>query len=90
MAKDDVHGRSLPAHLVLAARQTEIKYLQSREVYSYSTDSDAWTIARKKPFKLKWIDTNKGVQHTFNVRCRLVCTEIRRKGTESIFSATPP
>ena len=53
VAEDDVHGGSLPAHLVLAARQTEIKYLQSRKVYSYSTDSDAWTTARKKPSKIE-------------------------------------
>ena len=59
-------------------------------MYSYATDTEAWTVTRKKPLKLKWIDSNKGDRHAFNFRSRLVCTEIRRKGTESIFSATPP
>ena len=89
-AEDDVHGGSLPAGLVRTARQKEIKYLKDRKVYSYATIGDAWRQTRKKPLKLKWIDTNKGDRRAFNVRSRLVCTEIRRKGTESIFSATPP
>ena len=90
IAEDDVHGGTLPAHLVLAARNKEINYLLGRKVYSYATDAEAWTVTRKKPLKLKWIDSNKGDRHAFNVRSRLVCTEIRRKGIESIFSATPP
>ena len=89
-AEDDVHGGSLPAGLVMSARQKEIKYLKDRKVYSYSTVSEAWRKTHKQPLRLKWIDTNKGDRRTFNVRSRLVCTEIRRKGTESIFSATPP
>ena len=40
--------------------------------------------------RLKWIDTNKGDEKNFNVRSRLVCTEVRPRGTEAIFSATPP
>ena len=83
-AEDDVHGGELPAGLVLAARQKEIRYLQDRKVYSYSTVAEAWRSTRKQPLRLKWIDTNKGGQAAFNVRSRLVCTEIRRKGTESI------
>ena len=89
-AEDDVHGGTLPASLVMAARQKETKYLKDRKVYSYATVAEAWHRTRKKPLKLKWIDTNKGDKRLFNVRSRLVCTEIRRKGTESIFSATPP
>ena len=40
--------------------------------------------------RLKWIDTNKGDEKNFNVRSRRVCTEVRPRGTEAIFSATPP
>ena len=89
-AEDDVHGGSLPADLVIAARHKELKYLKDRKVYAYSTVAEAWRQTRKPPLKLKWIDTNKGDRRIFNVRSRLVCTEIRRKGMESIFSATPP
>ena len=57
-------------------------------MYSYATEAEAWSVTRKRPWKFKWIDSNKGDRNTFNVRSRLVCTEIRRKGAESIFSAT--
>ena len=74
----------------MEARNKEIRYVHSRKVYSYATEADAWRLTRKKPLKLKWIDSNKGGLQNMNVRSRLVCTEIRRKGTEAVFSATPP
>ena len=67
-----------------------LQYLLSRKVYSYATDAEAWTVTRKRPLRLKWIDSNKGDRNAFSIRSRLVGTEIRRKRTESIFSATPP
>ena len=39
---------------------------------------------------LKWIDTNKGSAEVPRYRSRLVRTEVRHKGAEPIFSATPP
>ena len=53
IAEDDFHGGSLPAHLVLAARQNELKYLLSRKVYSYATDAEAWSVASKKSLSLR-------------------------------------
>ena len=44
----------------------------------------------KRPHRLKWIDSNKGDSAHPNVRSRLVCTEVRPKGVEAIFAATPP
>ena len=41
----------------------------------------------KRPLRLKWIDTDKGGG---NLRSRLVCTEVRKPGTEAIFAPTPP
>ena len=38
----------------------------------------------------KWIDTNKGSAEAPRYRSRLVCPEVRHKGVEPIFSATPP
>ena len=89
-ATDDVHGGVLPSDLVRAARKREIEFLHARKVYSRSTTAEAWRLTRKAPLKLKWIDTNKGDRRVFNIRSRLVCTEIRRKGVEARFSATPP
>ena len=89
-ASDDVHGGVLPAHLVHAARVRELRYLQDRQVYAHSTWSEAIQRTGRRPLKLKWIDTNKGDAVSRNLRSRLVCTEVRRKGTEAIYSATPP
>ena len=44
----------------------------------------------RNPVGLKWIDTNKGSAKAPRFRSRLVCTEVRHKGLEPIFSATPP
>ena len=52
--------------------------------------ADAVRCTGRKPLRLKWIDTNKGDEVRANIRSRLVCTEVRPKGVEAIFSATPP
>ena len=88
-AEDDVKGGPLDLDLVRAARLTELRYLWDQHVYHYATVSEAMSKG-KRPLKLKWIDTNKGDDARPHVRARLVCTEVRRKGTEAIFSATPP
>ena len=90
-AEDDVHGGPLDAGEVQKARRKEIEFLWKREVYGYSTEQEAREKTGKVPLSLKWIDTDKGHDTgTANYRSRLVCTEVRRKGTEPIFSATPP
>lgn len=45
---EDVHGGSVPANLVLAALQREFNYLQSRKVYSYPTEAEAWSNSMTK------------------------------------------
>ena len=90
IAEDDVHGGALPPGLVMAVRRNEIGYFLSRKVYSYSTETEAFRLTRKKPIGLKWIDSDKGDRRAFNIRSRLVCTEMRRKGTDAILSATLP
>ena len=88
-AYDDMKGGQLDPKLVRAARLEELRYLWDRVVYIYSTRSEA-SRKGKRPVKLKWLDTNKGDVQSPNYRARLVCQEIRRKGWEAIFSATPP
>ena len=60
------------------------------EVYDYSSEAEAWARTGRNPVGLKWIDTNKGSAEAPRYRLRLVCTEVRHKGAEPIFSATPP
>ena len=89
-ASDDVKGGRLPAEMVHAARKHELDYLRRREVYTYSTAAEARKVTGRPPIRLRWIDTDRGGLTERNIRSRLVCTEVRRKGTEGHFSATPP
>ena len=89
-AEDDVKGGPLPPQLVHEARVRELEYLQRRKVYEYSTVAEALRLTGKQPLNLKWIDSNKGGKTTMNIRARLVATEVRKRGVDSIFCATPP
>ena len=64
--------------------------MKTRRVYDYFSTSEAVRRTGRRPLRLKWIDSNKGDTKDYNVRSRLVCTEVRRKGVEAIFAATPP
>ena len=75
---------------VKTARDKEIKHLWGMEVYEYSTEAEALTRTGRDPDCLQWIDTNKGSAEAPRYRSRLVCTEVRHKAVEPIFSATTP
>ena len=59
-------------------------------MYEYSTEAEARARTGRNPVGLKWIDTNKRSAEAPRYSSRLVCTEVRHKGVEPIFSATPP
>ena len=75
---------------VMEARAKELQYLRDHGVYEYATVAEAKATSGKPPLRLKWIDSNKGDTEHPNYRSRLVCTEVRRKGTMPISSATLP
>ena len=54
----------------------------SRKVYSCATDQEAWNKTRKKPLRLKWIDSNKGDEENEELRSRLVAQEINTDKSE--------
>ena len=83
-------GGDLPAHLVYSARKRELKYLADRKVFEYYATNEAIKKSGRRPLRLKWIDVNKGDRKNYNIRSRLVCTEVRPRGVEAIFAATPP
>ena len=89
-AEDDIKGRPLDPREVKTARQKEIQYLWDMEVYEYSTEEGLRPVRVLDSVGLKWIDTNKGSAEAPRHRSRLVCTEVRHKGVEPIFSTTPP
>ena len=86
----EAEGGPLDPREVKTAREKEIKHLRDMEVYEYSTEAEALVRTGRKPVGLKWIDTNKDSAEAPRYRSRLVCTEVRHKGVEPIFSATPP
>ena len=90
IASDDVKGGALDPERVMDARAKELQCLRDHGVYEYVTVAEAKATSGKPPLRLKWIDSNKGDSEHPNYRCRLVCTEVRRKGMTPIFSATPP
>merc|ERR1712051_129066 len=83
-------GGELRPDQVHAARMRELKYLMDRHVYTYASRSEAIRRTGRRPLRLKWIDSNKGDLVNPNLRSRLVCTEVRPKGVETIFAAIPP
>ena len=89
-AEDDVKGGPLDPREVKAARQKEIHSLRDMEVCEYSTEAEARARTGRNRTGLKWIDTNKGGAEAQRYRSRLVCTVVRQKGVEPIFSATSP
>ena len=68
----------------------DVQCLLDMDVYEYSTEAEARARTGRNPVGLKWIDTNKGSGEAPRYHSRLVCTEVRHKGVEPIFSATPP
>ena len=63
------------------ARETqEIKCFWVMEVYEYSTEARTG----RNQVGFKWIDTNKGSAEAPRFRSRLVCTEVRHKGSNQL------
>ena len=59
-------------------------------MYKYSTVPESRTRTGRNPDFIQWVDTNKGSAEAPRYRSRLVCTKVRHKGVEPIFSETPP
>ena len=89
-ATDDVHGEALGPARVHAARMEELRYLWDRGVYEYGSAAECRERTGRAPLGLKWIDTDKKTPDGSRYRSRLVATEVRQRGADPIFSATPP
>ena len=89
-AEDDVKGGPLDPHGVKIASQKKIRYLWDRNAHEYATVAEARAQTGRNTVGLKWTDTNKNSTEFPRHRSRLVCTEVRHKGVEQVFSAAPP
>ena len=77
-------------HEVNIAGQKKIQHWWHRQVCESATETEARALTGRNPAGLKWTDANKGSPKAPRHRSRLVCTEVRHKGAEQTFSATPP
>ena len=89
-AEDDVKGGPLDPHEVKIASHKKIRYLWDRNVHEYATEARTRAQTGRNTVGLKWINKNKSTTDFPRHRSRLVCTEVRHKGVEQVFSAAPP
>ena len=86
---DNVTGKMLLGHLVRAARQEEIKFLNTFLAYKKVLEANA---KGKERVSVQWCDVNKADRSNMAVRSRLVGRESRWNDPfmQCSFAATPP
>ena len=87
---DDISGNRLDTAAVVAARQEELGFIRSYNVYVHAPIGECWKETGKGPISTKWIDTNKGDVVHPNIRSRFVAREIAHDKDTAMFAATPP
>ena len=87
---DDITGVPLPTDLVAAARDKDIKFMQSWGVWEVRSVEECIQRTGKRPIGGWWVDHNKGDGAHPNVRSRYVAKDIAYWRYDSMFAATPP
>eukprot|EP00971_Amphidinium_carterae_P216296 4293511-Amphidinium_carterae.1 len=87
---DEITGLPLPKDGVLAARADELNDYAQYDVFEEVDEAMAWTVTGKAPVGSRWKDINKGDAEHVQVRSRLIATQVKRQGWESVFTACPP
>ena len=85
-AWDDVSGMELGPTKVREAREMEMQYYETMQVYDKVPLSQCWERTGKPPLKARWIDTDKGTRY----RSRWVAKQFKGSDTGDWFAATPP
>lgn len=88
--RDDLTGQVLDPALVKIARQKELDFFESKEVWTRRPIEESRRRTGKPPISARWVGVNKGDDMTPNIRSRLVARQIRQAGEEAIFAPTPP
>ena len=91
---DNISGEELPPDLVAKARQEEISWVRSINLYDKVPRAEADSRGIR-PLPIRWVDANKGDRAHYNVRSRLVGKELKAKTKHALlahelFSAMPP
>ena len=63
---------------------------ESKQVWSLKVFEESRRRTGGPPVSVRWVDVNKGVDVSPNIRSRLVAGQIHQPGEEAIFAPTPP
>ena len=89
-AIDDQSGAVLEPRLMREARQAEIAYFKSMNVYTKVPIAKCWRETGRAPISTRWVDINKGDAICRNYRSRLVAREFNTSVKPEWYAATPP
>ena len=81
---DQYTGLELDAAGVRAARQDELDFATRLGAFEPRPVSEAWEKMGRKPFGMRWIDSNKGDSKGPELRSRMVVQETRRGSTIAV------
>jgi hypothetical protein len=84
---DEYTGLLLDPVLVQKGKDEELRYFKTKNVWDIVARSNA---GNRRIIGTRWICSNKGDTENPDIRCRLVCQEVKTYQTEDFFAATPP
>jgi len=90
---DQKTGDGIDPVLARAARDEEVKFMKTIELYDEVSIEECWAETVRPPVSTKWVDLNKGTRTDPDIRCRLVARDFKPKGEKDrvdLFAATPP
>ena len=87
--RDEYTGEQLPTALVRAAMEEELNYF-NLHVWNVVEKKLAYNTEDFKLVRMRWVICNKGDEHDYDVRARLVACEVNTYKTDEYFASTPP
>jgi hypothetical protein len=84
---DEYSGEPLDEKLTKRAKEEELHFFHSKGVWRVVPRAHA---AGRRVVGTRWVSCNKGDAEHPEVRCRLVCQEVKTYQSEEFFAATPP
>ena len=89
----DVKGGGSPLEKVKSAREEEVKFMTEKlDLWELRPISECLKVTGKAPVSVRWVDTNKGKDGQWDVRCRLVARDFKGgdKDRDDLYAETPP
>ena len=87
---DEEAGVPLDPEAVKNSMAAELQECKKFELYEECEENLCYEVTGKAPISCRWRVINKGDLAKPDIRARLLAREIRRKGWDAVFAATPP